>query len=171
MFDKLIDWLIGFVDLFKFMTTIEPYERAVVTTLGKWIRILEPGPHLIWPLAIDNIMTDGVVTRTNSTGTQTLLSKDNISISLSVIVRWRISDIRKALLEVESVDHAFRDIAFGRVAETVIQHTWEEIRTPAFTATLLKACRKSGWRYGIEVEEVLFQDLTTTIPITLFNQT
>lgn len=169
MFERLFEFLSNFIGLFKFGVTIDQFERGVVLRLGVLHRILEPGFHFYYPFLIEKVITDTVVTRTNNTDSMSLQTKDEKSIQMSVVIRWKIVDIEKAMLYVEDVDHAYRDIAYGRVAEVIPQYTWEELRAPDFKDILLKACRKAGWKYGIEVEEVLFQDLTQTIPITLFN--
>jgi regulator of protease activity HflC (stomatin/prohibitin superfamily) len=169
MFDKLIDLCIQFIELFRFFIVIDQFERGVVLRLGVFNRELEPGFHFLIPFNIENCMTDNVVTRVSGTSNQVLTTKDEKGIIARVMVRWRIRDIQKALLEVEGVDDAFRDSVFAVVKQEVHSSDWATIRGEAFGEELTKKARKLGFRYGIEVEQVQFTDLAISKSFTLNN--
>jgi regulator of protease activity HflC (stomatin/prohibitin superfamily) len=53
MFDRLIELILQFIELFKFWHIVDPYEEALVLRLGKLNRHLaECGYYLIIPLSL-----------------------------------------------------------------------------------------------------------------------
>jgi regulator of protease activity HflC (stomatin/prohibitin superfamily) len=167
MLDRLVDLLLQFVDLFKFWQVVDQYERGVVLRFGKFQRELEPGIHLLLPFNIDNALLDNVVTRTYMTRTLTLTLGDNTNVTCGVLVRYNIRDIRKALLEVERIDDVIHDCVFGNVSSMIRSVTWESLPSPEFGETLSKSCRRQAFRYGVEIESVVFTDLCKAKPLAL----
>jgi regulator of protease activity HflC (stomatin/prohibitin superfamily) len=159
--DKLIDLIVNFMDLFRFWQVINEYERGIVLRLGVFQRELEPGLHWVIPFHIDNVLHDNVVPRTVALGAQSLMTKDGVTVAVSGVVTARIRHIRKALLEVEGVDHALVDSCSAAVAEHVARATWDELRAVASGEALLKECRKQEFQYGIEILRVQLSDITT----------
>jgi regulator of protease activity HflC (stomatin/prohibitin superfamily) len=168
--DKLIDLIIQFVELFRFFVVIDHYQRAVVLRLGKYHRTLEPGLHWVIPMAEDALV-DNIKVRTIHMGDQILTTTDGHSVIVAGIIRWTISDIRKALLEVDGLDDVYRDIVITTIAETVEGKTLEQLWGPAITEELTKKARKMGWRYGVEVESLTLGNKAQTISITLNKST
>jgi regulator of protease activity HflC (stomatin/prohibitin superfamily) len=161
MFDRLIDVFLQFIDLFKFWTVIDQFERGVVLRLGKYNRTLEPGLHFTYPFNLDVVLTDNVVPRTVNMGCQSLVTIDGKAVVVSAIITAQIRDVQKALLEVENVNQALTDSCFATIGDLVIAHSWTQIKDPEFAETVFKACRKQAFKYGIEILRVQFADLVT----------
>lgn len=165
--DKLIDLLVDSAKFFLPFVVIQQFEQGVVLRFGKFTRELDPGFHWVVPFGIDAVLVDNVVPRTHLGGLQSLVTRDGRHITLQVIVTAKIHNIRKALLEVEGVDHALLDSCAGAVATEVAGHTWEEIIANGFSERLTEQCRKGAWRYGVEVMRVQIGDLTVARAIRL----
>lgn len=159
MFDRLIDVLVQAWDSLKPWEILRSYERGVRLRGGAVHAVLEPGIHYKIPL-VDTVLSDNVVTRTHNLSPQALSTKDGKTVQVSGIMRFSIRDVQKALLEVEGIDHATRDIGYLIIADAVQRSTYEEVRQAAFAETLTKAARKRGRRYGIEVEELGLSDIS-----------
>jgi regulator of protease activity HflC (stomatin/prohibitin superfamily) len=159
MIDKLIDTLIQVWDSVKFWEIVLHYEKGIRLRRGVFKEVLEPGWHWKIPV-VDHIISDNVVTRTNNFSPQALATEDGKTLQVSGILRWNIRDICKALLEVEGLDHAVKDIGFMVIAEAVQTHCYDEVCRAEFTDLLTKAARKIGWRYGIEVEQLGLSDVS-----------
>lgn len=166
MLDRLIDLFLQFVELFRFFVVIDHYQRAVVLRLGHYHRELGPGLHWMIPMAEDALV-DNVKVRTTHMGDQVLTTLDGKTITVSGIIRWNISDIRKALLEVEGLDDVYRDVTVTTLADYVKNKTWEQLQDPVVTEELTKTARKMGWRYGVEVESLSLGNKAETMSITL----
>lgn len=167
MFDRLFDIVIQFLDLFKPFKVINEFERGVVLRLGKYQRTVEPGFHWILPFNIDKVLVDKVVPRTVNLGAQGLTTLDGKSITVSAVVTAQLRDVRRALLEVEHVDEALMDSCYATIGDLIVAHDWDTVRTPEFTDTVTKACRKQAWRYGVEILKIQFADRTPTKAIRL----
>lgn len=165
--DRFIEFIIDCIQVFQFWVVIDEYERGVLLRFGKFNRILEPGIHWVIPLYIDKAIHDNVVTRTTELQPQTLTTKDNRTVSVTAVVTSNIRYIKKALLEVEGVDHALIDSCAASVGAHVASVTWDELRSKDITETLTKLCRENAWRYGIEIERVQLADLALSRVIRL----
>lgn len=180
MFEKLIDLIINFLELFKFWQVINEFEQGVVLTLGRPRNrrflglsghpLLGPGIHFVWPMAIDSVLIDNVVPTTVSLKPQSLTTRDGVAIVISVAITWKIKNIQKLLLEVEDADGALVDSAHGAVCDLVSENTWEQIQLLEFSEQLTKVVRKKAFRWGIEVEEVYISDKTRARSIRLIGE-
>lgn len=159
MLDRFIDLLTTSLKLFQFFVLIYAYEEGVLLRFGKYRKNLAPGFHWCIPFHIDHVMVDNVVPRTIRLGAQSLTTKDGKSIVVSAVVTCSICDIKKSMLEVESVDHAMMDACCAAVAMHVDAHTWDQLFGEEASVSLTKTCRKQAFRYGIEVSRVQLADL------------
>ena len=168
MFDKLIDVALSFAETFRFFTVIDEFERGVVLRAGKFSREIGPGFHWLIPFNIERAFTDNVVPRTQNLGAQSLTTKDGKNVVVSGIVTAKIRDIKKAVLEVEGVDHALIDSCYAGIASLVSASTWDEIRSEEFSDKLTAACRKQAFRYGVEITRVQLSDVALSRALRLF---
>lgn len=154
MFERLIEWVEYFFDLFRFWKIINPYEAGVVLRLGKYSRTVRPGFNFILPINIETVLTDNVVPTTTAVAEQVLTTADGVQVVISIILRWRIHDIRKILLEVEDADGVLVDCSCGELAKMVRLHPYAAISTDDWHDQTYKAMRKRAFAWGIELQEV-----------------
>lgn len=158
-FEKLIDLIVQFLEFFRFATVIDCYERGVRLRFGKFVTELDPGFHWQWPFYIDSILNENVVPKLYHLATQSIMTKDGTPVAAGAVICYQIRSIEKALLEVESVSHAVADSCQGTVAEEILKATWDEVRGDDFSDRMTAACRKLGFRYGVEIMSVRFCEL------------
>jgi regulator of protease activity HflC (stomatin/prohibitin superfamily) len=170
MFDKLVDVLLEFLHLFKFWIVVEPYEQAVVTRLGRFLAVLAPGFHWLIPFGVDYCLAEHVVPTTHSLGDESVTTKDGKSVGFHAVVTYRISNIEKATLEVADSDHAVRDATCGEIGRVMRESTWEQLLQSDLPEKLTAACRKRGWRYGIEILSVQLAGLALVRSIRLMQK-
>lgn len=108
MLDKLVDFIVQCITLFKFWAVYQPYEAGALLRLGKFIRVLEPGFHWRYPFGIDQCLVEHTVPSTHSLGDESATTADGKSIGFHAVITYRVRDIAKALLEVDNVHHAVR---------------------------------------------------------------
>lgn len=169
MFDKLVDVFLSVVGWFKFWEVLDEYERGVVLRFGRFHKEVGPGFHWLIPLSIDRVLSDNVVTRTDNTRNMTFTLIDGTTVVTSTVVRYNIRDVKKALLEVEGIDHVMNDCVLGNTSDMVRRSVWEDLAKPEFSEALNKVCRKAAWRYGVEIESVQFSDLCRTKSLSLMS--
>lgn len=159
MIDRLMDFLTGCVKIFQFWALVYAYEEGVRMRLGKFKDVLGPGLHWCIPFHIDHVLVNNSVSRTVHLGAQSLTTKDGKSIVVTAVITLRIIDVKKALLEVESIDHAMMDACYAGITSHVSVSTWEQLHSEDAFENLTKLCRRQARRYGLEVERVQLSDL------------
>lgn len=159
MLDRIVDFFLNFAKAFQFWVIIYAYEQGIHMRVGKFKRVLNPGLWFCLPFHLDHVMVDNVVTRTVHIGAQSLTTKDGKSVVVSAVITLRIADIMKALLEVESIEHAMMDVCYGSISRHVDSATWEQLHTEDAFDTLTKECRRAGKRYGLDIDRVQLADL------------
>ena len=169
MVDKLLEFFLGVLDLFRFWAVIEQYERGLILRLGRFTQEIGPGFHWILPFGVERVLHDNVVPRTHRLEPQSLMTADGKVITVTGVITARIANIQKALLEVEGVDHALVDCCTAAIAERVTSSLWEELSTEGFRERLMKECRKQGWKYGLEIERAQLADICPSRSIRLLS--
>ena len=163
MIDKLIEVVLQFLDLFRFWVVVDEDDAGILLRMGAFHRELKGGDwYLKRPFKIDVERVIKVTPDTHNLSSQGLTTKDGKQIVVACIVQFRISNVKKALLEVQDRDGVIRDCTFSEVCTLVQEHDWDEVRTAAFAEKMTKAARKKGFPCGVEIISVKFTDCTTT---------
>jgi len=179
MFDRLIDLLVDFVQIFQFWVVIDEYERGVVLTLGKrryrflfWKRnpVLQPGFHWVIPFDVDQIFVDNVVPAAMDLGEQSLTTEDGVEIVIQGMVLWSINDIEKTVLKVEEVDDVLHQASCGIIGDTVADSTWKHIHANGFADEISETITKEADGWGVTVHEFRFIDLSKAPSLRLWNE-
>lgn len=167
MFDKLIDILRECFSFFVPFVVIRSYERGVRLRFGIARDVCEPGFHWCIPFNVDEVLHDNVAPRTYNLAPQSLTTADGRSVVVGAVITAEICDIRRALLEVENVDHAIADSCYGAVGAFVASKTWDDLRTCFRHLDLLINCRETAFIYGVEITCVQLSDLALARSIRL----
>ena len=103
-----------------FFTVIDSNVNAVRLRFGKVSKIMEPGFHFYIPL-VDEINPIYMSERVDKLPFQTLISRDNVSVSLDSSIQYQVTDPYKALFAVKNFK------------ETVMERTSMSIREAVST--------------------------------------
>jgi membrane protease subunit HflK len=156
--DKLIDTLLQFLDHFAVYAILDEYERGVVMRLGRPHRDIGPGLHWHWPLAVERVLRDNVVTDTIRLHSQSLTTSDGHGVTVSAVVTFTVTDVRKALLEVSGKIETLVDSVAGTVSTHVGESTWADLSRGAVQAKVLREARREAKAFGLEIVRVRFSD-------------
>src|SRR5579863_7314377 len=152
MFDRIFDFVQNFLHLLLPFVVLQPYEAGVLIRLGEFKRTIGPGGfHWCYPLNIDRVWEDHITPRTHHLAGLATTTKDGKSIGFDAVVTYRISDIEKALLRVTQVQDAISDTCMGIIGTTLSDSSWDDVLHGLATDGLTEACRKRGWKWGIEI--------------------
>lgn len=162
MFDKLFDILRECFWFFVPFVVIRHFERGVLLRYGILKRRLEPGFHWVYPFNVDEALKDNIAPRTKRLEPQTLVTWDGRGVSISAVILASIYNIEKAMLDVESVDHALVDSCYGPVAQFVRARKWAELMvvTEEDFEGLRRDCHELATVYGIKIHRIRFADFT-----------
>jgi regulator of protease activity HflC (stomatin/prohibitin superfamily) len=168
VFDRLIELLLQSIGWLVPFSVVDDFERGVVLRFGKFHRELEPGFHWMIPVGVERIIKDNVVPRTINLKAQALQTSDGRSVTVTAVVTAQIVNVRKAILEVETVDNVLEDSCYGAIGALVASTSWDDIRAEGFADMLTKSCRKTGFRYGVEITRVQLSDVALCRAIRLY---
>jgi len=106
---------------------INQYERGVVFRLGRVINeIKQPGFRVIIPL-VDQMRKVSLRIVTLPIESQQIITRDNVSISVSAVAYYQVVDPVKAIVEIENVVSAIYQIAQTTVRNIVGQSALDDV--------------------------------------------
>ena len=168
MFDRLIDFLLQFIDQLLPITPVNQTDKGVRLRFGKFKEVLEPDFH--WKLPIfDTIIEHGSVWTTHSMPAQSLTTKDGKDIVVKGIIKYRVVDMKVFALEVWDAIDAISDMTQGIIFDIVKDKTWDDLQHEDLKKEISKKARNEARRWGIEIETVTISDLAKIRSIRLLN--
>jgi regulator of protease activity HflC (stomatin/prohibitin superfamily) len=160
--DKLLDFLLEIVHELTPVVIVPPYNNGIQLRMGKVLRLLDGGSWY-WKVPFaDNVIEDHVVPRTERLTGLATTTVDGKAIGFDAVITWRISDIKKAMLEVSDLKDAIADSCAGIIGTELSSATWTDIIHGNAVEPLTKACRARGWKWGVEIQLV---QLTGVAPV------
>ncbi len=157
----------AFKKLVPVIELIQPDEAGVRVTLGTREKVLGPGWYFLWPL-IHEILYTTVTTQVKDLRGQSVLSKDHYDMVIGGAIRYKITDIRKAMLEVQDFDASLEALSLGAllsVASTTVREGLQN--TEYFGDAVLKKIREEASGWGLKIQKVYVTDLGKTRNIRL----
>ena len=170
MFDRLLDVLLSSLQLFQFWVVVSVYERAVILRLGKFSRELDPGIHWVIPFGVERVWHEHTVPRIINLGPQSLTTTDGKGVVVSAIITCKVVNVRQALLEVESVEHAVRDACYAEIAGVILRKDWADLSHDDLGPELVAACHKRARRWGIEIIRGQLSDVALSRSLRLWQE-
>ncbi len=146
---------------------IQPDEAGVKVTLGTIEKILPPGWYIYWPI-IQEIFFATVTTSVQDVRCQSITSKDGRDMVVSGAIRFKITDIRKAMLEVQDCEKSLIALSLGVLLSVARTMTEEELAdTEKLGDSILKKIREEASGWGLKIQRVYITDLGRTRNIRL----
>lgn len=127
VFGHLIEIIKEFWESLMPFIIVKEYEFGVLLRLGKYVKKVDSG--LVWkyPLVDSVILTHNTITTLNLRS-QSLTTKDGKDVVISGIVKYKVSNPKTFLLEVNDAIDAINDITQGKIKDLVIHMDWNELR-------------------------------------------
>ena len=133
------------------------YENVGVYRFGKYHRTLTPGFHWRWPL-IETYLGEHTTLTTLALEPQTITTKDDITVVVTGIVRYQITDVEPFLCEISNQHDVLRDTSMGSVLKAVRTMTFAEILNEPPEAKIASDIRRQVKPFGIEIDKFTFVD-------------
>jgi regulator of protease activity HflC (stomatin/prohibitin superfamily) len=118
---------------------VQQYEKGVLFRLGRVIGVREPGLRLIVPV-IEVLRRVSLRIVTMPIQSQGIITRDNVSVDVSAVAYYRVTDAVKSVVAIENVAAAINQIAQTTLRKVVGQHTLDQ--TLAETDTINVAIRE-----------------------------
>ncbi|MEA3329495.1 MAG: slipin family protein [Nanoarchaeota archaeon] len=116
--------ILGFI--LSGLKIVKEYERGVRFTLGKYSGIMAPGLRLVIPVLQAWQRVD-VRVKAIDVPDQDAITKDNVSIKVNAVLYYKVSDSKKAIIEVEKFNYAVSQLAQTTMRDVVGEVTLDEL--------------------------------------------
>ena len=139
---------------------VNQYERGVRFTLGRYSGIMEPGLRILIPIIQSWARIDMRI-RAVDVPTQECVSKDNVSIKVNAVLYFKVTDSKKAVIEVERFTFAVTQLAQTTMRNIVGEFELDEIlqKREEVSQKIQSIVDKDTDPWGVKVEKIELKDI------------
>lgn len=139
---------------------IGEYERGLKFSRGKYVKILNPGWHIIVPVFQSYRKVD-IRTKVIDVPEQDTITKDNVSIKINAVIYYNIFDATKAVLSVENYGYAVSQLAQTTMRNIVGSVTLDELLTERenISTSICSIVDKATDDWGVKIINVELKDV------------
>lgn len=147
------------------LKVINEYERGVILTLGKFTSIKNPGLRLVIPI-IQQMFTVDMRQRTIKLEPQSVMTKDQVNLTIDGVVFYRVSSAKNAILNVTNITEQLEAKATSELKEIIGSLAMSQALTKRaeiadkLIASLNEAIKdKDGYDWGVVVSSIQINNL------------
>jgi regulator of protease activity HflC (stomatin/prohibitin superfamily) len=139
---------------------VQQYQKGVVFRFGKVVGVKEPGLTWVIPL-IDIVKKVDMRTITLPIPPQKIITRDNVSVDVSAVAYYKITDAVKSIVAIQSVLNAINQIAQTSVRNIVGKFQLDEILSERETinSEITKVLDTHTEEWGVIVPVVEIKDI------------
>jgi len=154
----LVIFLIGI--LASSIKILAEYQRIVIFRLGRLQGIKGPGLVFIIPI-IDSIVKLDLRTRVIDVPKQRVITEDNVTVDVDAVVYYRVTDAKKAVVEVQRYEVATSLMAQTTLRDLLGQQTLDELLSERdeLNKILQELIDKATDPWGVKVSGVTIRDV------------
>jgi len=161
MFDRLIDLIVQFIELFQVVVFVNHYEEGVILRRGKFHRTVTSGWWWVQPAGQDELLVTNVKPEPMYLDVQSLHTKDDYACNIQVGIIYRITDVKLFLLENEDTPDIIGMLCAGVVSKSVTGNKWTALREDGYADSLRAPMNRKVRKRGAEIDEVVVQDFAS----------
>lgn len=158
--DSLLFYFIGFITLVLALLSIRiifEYQKGVLFTFGRYIKLLEPGINFIIPVAQSLSIVD-LRLNVSDVPAQSPITKDNVSVRVDAVIYFRImkKHAHYSIIKVEKYRDAISQLAQTTMRNVIGEMTLDEVLSNRDQASkkIQAIVDKASDPWGIKVEAV-----------------
>ena len=141
---------------------ISPDEGGIRLTLGNRVKTLVPGWYYYWPV-IQECRGINVAPQVIDIRPQNSLTVDLKDLVISGGIKYKVSDARKALLEVQDYDKSIQTVALGIICEFMSENSFAHITNlTKLRESILTGVREEAADMGLKIMKVYITDIGRT---------
>jgi len=147
----------------NFYTFVQQYERAVTLTFGKLTSIKEPGLRLYLPV-IQTMFKVDLRTRVHELLPQHIITRDNVSASVTAVIYYHVENAEKAVLRVTDVDQGIHQLAQTELRDLLCQKEFNDIleNRDEYSKIITQKVESKCADWGVLVEHVQLKNIDLT---------
>ena len=142
------------------LKVVKQYEHGVLFRLGRVIGVRQPGLTAIIPF-IDVLRRVSLRIVTMPIQSQGIITRDNVSVDVSAVAYYRVTDAVKSVVAIENVAAAINQIAQTTLRKVVGQHTLDETlsETDRINLNIREILDVATEEWGVAVTLVELKDI------------
>ncbi len=160
--DKLIfAIIIALVILPTLIKEVKEYERGVLFGFGRFVKVLNPGWHIIIPV-IRSLRIIDIRTKAVDVPWQEAITKDNVSVKINAVIYYNIFDASLTVITVENYKYAVEQLAQTTMRNIVGSVTLDELLSErdALSQKICKIVDVATDPWGVKVDNVELKDIS-----------
>jgi regulator of protease activity HflC (stomatin/prohibitin superfamily) len=148
------------VVIFTAVKIMREYERAVVFTLGRFTGVKGPGLILLIPFVQQMVRVD-LRTRVDDVPPQDVISHDNVSVSVTAVIYYKIVDPERAIVQVANFNQATSQLAQTTLRSVLGKHDLDEMlaERDKLNRDIQEILDRQTEGWGIKVTNVEIKDI------------
>lgn len=137
---------------------VHVYQNAGIFRFGRYHRTLGVGFHWRWPL-VEDIVSESICITTLALEPQTITTKDDKTVVITGIVRYRITDVEPFICEIGNQHDLLRDTSMGAALKQVRQIDLRTLLDDPPENKIASDIRRQVKPYGMEIDAFTFTDI------------
>jgi len=150
-------WIIIVILLFIILglKIVKEYQRGVKFTLGKYAGIMNPGLRLVIPV-IQSWQRVDIRIKTIDVPDQDAITKDNVSLKVNAVLYYKVTDAKRAIIEVERYNYAVSQLSQTTMRDVVGEVSLDELlsKRDSVSTRIRQIVDKATDAWGIKVDSV-----------------
>jgi regulator of protease activity HflC (stomatin/prohibitin superfamily) len=134
---------------------LQEYERAVIFLIGRFWKVKGPGLIIVIPVVMRMVRVD-LRTIVMDVPTQDVISRDNVSVKVSAVIYFRVTDPEKAIIQIENRVEATSQLAQTTLRSVLGQHELDDMlaEREKLNADVQRILDQATEAWGIKVTNV-----------------
>ncbi|MCU0799216.1 MAG: SPFH/Band 7/PHB domain protein [Candidatus Thermoplasmatota archaeon] len=155
-----------FWTLLSSVVIIQQYESGVYMRLGRYIRTLGPGLHLVAPF-VSRIYRADTRVQVLDIGRMELMTRDMSPVVVEAFIQYRMVRPDNSLLKVEKYRSTLSQISHVTMRKLVLEHELEDVlrNIPSVGKQLKERLSSEGDSLGVEILRAEIKELEPVGPI------
>jgi len=134
---------------------VKEYQRGVKFTLGKYSGIMQPGLRFVIPIIQSWVRVD-IRIKAIDVPDQDAITRDNVSIKVNAVLYYKVTDARRAIIEVEEFNFATSQLSQTTMRDVVGEVSLDDLlsKRDSVSKRIREIVDKATDPWGIKVESV-----------------
>jgi len=161
----VLGFIIVLILLSRAIYTVQPYQQGVVTLLGSYKRIINPGLNWVSPIA--SVLKIDLRTQVLEVPRQEVITKDNSPTNVDAIIYIKVVDAPKAIFQVQNFQLATVALAQTTLRSVIGDMELDEIlyNRERINTRLRDILDEATDRWGVRVEAVEIKEVDPVGPV------
>jgi regulator of protease activity HflC (stomatin/prohibitin superfamily) len=149
----------------RMMYTIQPYQQGIVTLLGSYKRMINPGFNVVSPLA--QVLKIDLRTQVLEVPRQEVITKDNSPTNVDAIIYIKVVDAPKAIFQVQNYQVATLALAQTTLRSIIGDMELDEVlyNRERINTRLRDILDESTDKWGVRVDAVEIKEVDPVGPV------